>query len=84
MRSPHKIIPKDEIGDRWEYYEKVTTMIVDENSPRFTEHEVDFCAQMLSRIQQYHETAYVSVNQINWLNRLQQKLVDMGVWTNDD
>lgn len=39
--------------------------------------EREFIADLLERLEKYKERAYVSVKQLNWLNRIEDKCVDL-------
>jgi hypothetical protein len=65
-------------GDRWETFYR-TCRLVTENERRFDEREVDFAQSMEEKFDRYGADTYVSTSQINWLNRLEQKVRDYGL-----
>jgi hypothetical protein len=65
-------------GDRWEEFYRTCRLVI-ENERRFPEKDVSFAQSMEEKFDRYGADTYVSTGQINWLNRLSQKVGDHGL-----
>jgi CRISPR/Cas system-associated protein Cas5 (RAMP superfamily) len=65
-------------GDRWEEFYRTCRLII-ENERLFDEKEHEFAEAMELKLDMYGSDTYVSTAQINWLNRLEQKVRDHGL-----
>jgi hypothetical protein len=65
-------------GDRWEEFWDTCRRVVD-SEHLFDEAELTFAQSMEERLDKYGMDTYVSTAQINWLNRLAQKVKDHGL-----
>jgi hypothetical protein len=65
-------------GDRWEEFYRTCRLVID-NERLFDEREIDFAESMEEKFDKYGADTYVSTAQINWLNRLSQKVRDHGL-----
>jgi hypothetical protein len=66
------------VGDRWEEFWDVCRSVID-NERLFDEREMDFAHSMEERLNRYGHKTFISTAQINWLNRLSQKVKDHGL-----
>jgi hypothetical protein len=65
-------------GSRSEKFFEVCE-VVTENDRHFSERDVEFARDMVEKIVEYGERSFISVSQINWINRLEQKCRDEGL-----
>jgi hypothetical protein len=65
-------------GDRWEEFWDTCRRVIDAER-LFDEGELTFAQSMEGRLDRYGADTYVSTAQINWLNRLSQKVKDHGL-----
>jgi hypothetical protein len=65
-------------GDRWEEFYRTCRLVVD-NERLFDKREIDFAESTEERLDKYGADTYLSTSQINWLNRLSQKVRDNGL-----
>ena len=61
------------IGKRYEQLSKVLEDALEHHREQLSDSDIDFAEQMLDRLAQYGESTYVSVAQINWINRIEDK-----------
>jgi hypothetical protein len=65
-------------GDRWEEFWDTCRRVIDAER-LFDEGELTFAQSMKERLDRYGADTYVSTAQINWLNRLSQKVKNHGL-----
>jgi hypothetical protein len=66
------------VGERWFRFAEVCGAVG--NNPKyFDERSIDFCRETEERLDQYAEATFLSVAQINWLNRLEDQCVTHGL-----
>lgn len=65
-------------GNRWEEFYRTCRYVI-ENERLFDGREVDFASSMEEKLDNFGADTYVSTSQINWLNRLEQKVRDHGL-----
>lgn len=63
----------DTAGSRWEEFLDICAR-VSENDRYFTDNDVQFVDDLGEKLSTYKDKTYISVNQINWLRRLEAKL----------
>jgi hypothetical protein len=68
----------DTAGDRWEEFWDTCRRVLD-SEHLFDERELAFAQSMEERLDKYGYKAFISTAQINWLNRLSQKVKDHGL-----
>jgi aminoglycoside phosphotransferase (APT) family kinase protein len=66
-------------GDRWEEFYRTCRRVIDSDQLFFDDAELAFAYSMEKRLDRYQADTYVSTAQINWLNRLSQKVRDHGL-----
>jgi hypothetical protein len=68
----------DTVGDRWEEFWDTCRRVLDAEHI-FDEAELNFAQSMEERLDKYGHRTFISTAQINWLNRLSQKVKDHGL-----
>jgi hypothetical protein len=63
-----------EAGDRWERLLEVCKDAID--SSALDEQSRSFAEDMASRLASYEQRTYVSVRQLNWINRIEAEMDD--------
>jgi hypothetical protein len=61
-----------EAGDRWEHLLEICRDATDH--PTLDEQSRSFAEDMASRLESYGGHTYVSVRQLNWINRIEQEM----------
>ena len=63
----------DRVGSRWQEFLDICAR-VSENDRHFTDNDVQFVDDLGEKLSAYKDKTRISVNQINWLRRLEAKL----------
>jgi hypothetical protein len=65
-------------GNRWQEFLSICEAVT-ENEQLFESNETDFAESMVSRLTQYEYNAFITVPQINFIHRLDEKAQLLGL-----